>query len=92
MSSFEFFPEERPGTVGGVDEVLAPGDVDAPAFRGIGHELYAAPARGVLSVGAALGLAAGAVNAPIDALLGTDLQDQAFGYVDRARAARRLRS
>ena len=89
MSSFEFFPEERPGTVGGVDEVLAPGDVDAPAFRGIGHELYAAPARGVLSVGAALGLAAGAVNAPIDALLGTDLQDQAFGYVDRARAARR---
>ena len=88
MSSFEFFPEERPLAIESEADALLPGDIDVPAFRGMGHEAWAAPARGMVRLGEAAGLAAGAINGPIDSLLGTDLQDQAFGSVDRMRAVR----
>ena len=88
MSEFEFFPGESPDRVANEDQILAPSDIDTPAFRGLGHELWAAPARGAAKIVGALGMAAGAVNAPIDYVFGTDLQDQAFGNVERARKFR----
>lgn len=88
MSEFEFFPGESPERVANEDQILAPSDIDAPAFRGLGHELWAAPARGAAKIVGALGLAAGAVNAPIDYVFGTELQDQAFANVERARKFR----
>lgn len=88
MSEFEFFPGESPDRVANEDQILAPSDIDTPAFRGLGHELWAAPARGAAKIVGALGLAASTVNAPIDYVFGTDLQDQAFGNVERARKFR----
>lgn len=88
MSSFEFFPEERPLAIQSEADALLPGDIETPAFRGMGREAWAGPARGMVKLGEAAGLAAGAINGPIDSLLGTDLQDQAFGAVDRMRDVR----
>ena len=76
-----FFPEESsallPGARGATGE-----DISKPWFRGGAHELWAAPARGVLGVGAGLSMAAGAADVPIDTVLGTDLQSQAFAGHD----------
>ena len=88
MSEFEFFPGESPERVANEDQILAPSDIDTPAFRGLGHELWAAPARGAAKIVGGLGLLAGAVNAPIDYVFGTELQDQAFANVERARKFR----
>ena len=77
--SLIFYPEEvTPDSSPAID----PADVSAPVFRGLAHEMYAAPARAAVGVGRALSLAAGAVNVPIDAMFGTRLQEDAFAAVD----------
>lgn len=81
--SFALYGYESPGMLTPDESPLDPGDVSAPWFRGIGHELAAAPARFGINVGRAAGLAAGAINTPIDYALGTDLTDQAFASVDK---------
>lgn len=86
--SFEFYAEESPDALQPGAQVLQPDDYETPYWKGLGRELAAAPQRAVYGTGAALGLAAGALNGPIDALLGTHLQDDAFATVSRLRAAR----
>lgn len=86
--SFEFFERESPATLRPDESALDPGDVSAPWFRGMTHELYAAPARFGVNAARAVSLAAGAVNTPIDYVLGTDLADQAFAAVPKLTAAR----
>ncbi len=77
--SLIFYPDEvTPDSSPAID----PAEVSAPAFRGLAHEMYAAPARAAVGVGRALSLAAGAVDVPIDAMFGSRLQDDAFAAVD----------
>lgn len=86
--SFELYGYESPGKLTPDESILDPSDVSAPWFRGMTHELYAAPARFGVNVGRAAGLAAGAINLPIDYALGTDLSDQAFASVSKLTKVR----
>ena len=95
MSSFEFFPEERPLAIESDADALLPGDIDVPAFRGMGHEAWAAPARGMVRLGEAAGLALAAgvdVELPTgEAYLAPLAEAVRSGAVDEALVDRAVR-